>query len=112
MPTVPVHPHELQLTKADVGESSINTVKNKIEQLYPEWNNEAVVLLNVNASDLLPQRRWPQENFAVVGKNLLNRFQNIIIVMTGAPAEKEYVQKVTDMIGHKRCVNSSGFFFV
>ena len=108
--TVPVHPHELQLTKADVGESSINTVKNKIEQLYPEWNNEAVVLLNVNASDLLPQRRWPQENFAVVGKNLLNRFQNIIIVMTGAPAEKEYVQKVTDMIGHKRCVNSSGFF--
>ena len=108
--TVPVRPEELQLAKADVTQSSINTVKNKIEQLYPDWNNEAVVLLNVNASDLLPQRRWPQENFAVVGKNLLSRFQNIIIVMTGAPAEKEYVQKVTDMIGHKRCVNSSGFF--
>jgi ADP-heptose:LPS heptosyltransferase len=108
--TVPVHPEELQLAKAEVTESSINTVKNKIQQLYPDWNNEAVVLLNVNASDLLPQRRWPQENFAAVGKNLLSRFQNIIIVMTGAPAEKEYVQKVTDMIGHKRCVNSSGFF--
>jgi ADP-heptose:LPS heptosyltransferase len=108
--TVPVHPEELQLAKAEVAESSITTVKNKIQQLYPEWNSEAVVLLNVNASDLLPQRRWPQENFAAVGKNLLSRFQNIIIVMTGAPAEKEYVQKVTDMIGHKRCVNSSGFF--
>jgi ADP-heptose:LPS heptosyltransferase len=108
--TVPVRPEELQLAKADVTQSSINTVKYKIQQLYPDWNNEAVILLNVNASDLLPQRRWPQENFAVVGKNLLNRFQNIIIVMTGAPAEKEYVQKVTDMIGHKRCVNSSGFF--
>ncbi|TMI65398.1 MAG: glycosyltransferase family 9 protein [Bacteroidetes bacterium] len=108
--TVPVRPEELQLAKADVTQSSINTVKNKIQQLYPDWNNEAVILLNVNASDLLPQRRWPQENFAVVGKNLLNRFQNIIIVMTGAPAEKEYVQKVTDMIGHKKCVNSSGFF--
>lgn len=108
--TIPVHPEELQLAKAEVAESSINTVKNKIQQLYPEWSNESVVLLNVNASDLLPQRRWPQENFAAVGKNLLSRFQNIIIIMTGAPAEKEYVQKVTDMIGHKRCVNSSGFF--
>jgi ADP-heptose:LPS heptosyltransferase len=108
--TIPVHPEELQLAKAEVAESSINTVKNKIQQLYPEWSNESVVLLNVNASDLLPQRRWPQENFAALGKNLLSRFQNIIIVMTGAPAEKEYVQKVTDMIGHKRCVNSSGFF--
>ena len=30
--------------------------------------------------------------------------------MTGAPAEKEYVQRVTDMIADKRCINSSGVF--
>ena len=108
--TIPVKPEELQLAKATVSNESINTIKNKIKQLYPAWNTESIVLLNANASDLLPQRRWPQENFAETGKQLLNRFQNIIIIMTGAPAEKDYVQKVTDMIGDKRCINSAGFF--
>lgn len=108
--TIAVHPNEIQLTKATVSQEAIINIKGKIKKLYPEWNTESVVLLNVNASDLLPQRRWPQENFAEVGKQLVDRFQNIIIIMTGAPGEKEYVQKVTDMIGNERCINSSGFF--
>jgi len=108
--TVPVRSEELQLAKATVNNESINTVKNKIKQLYPGWTHESLVLLNANASDLLPQRRWPQENFAETGRELLNRFQNIIIIMTGAPAEREYVQKVTDMINDRRCVNSAGVF--
>jgi ADP-heptose:LPS heptosyltransferase len=85
-------------------------VAQKIKQLYPAWNGEKIVLLNVNASDLLPQRRWLQENFAEVGRNLLRDCRDIIIVLTGAPAEKEYVEKVNQMIGHERCVNSSGVF--
>jgi ADP-heptose:LPS heptosyltransferase len=108
--TVAIHPNELQLEKAVVPEEAIRNIKNKINNLYPEWRNEKIVLLNVNASDLLPQRRWPQENFAEVGKQLLNNFQDIIIIMTGAPAEKEYVQHVTTMIGDKRCINSAGYF--
>lgn len=108
--TVPVHPHELQLSKADVPEVALENIKNKIRQLYPDWKEEAIVLLNVNASDMLPQRRWPQENFGVVGKQLLQQFPDTLIIMTGSPAEKEYVQRVTDMISDKRCINSSGFF--
>jgi ADP-heptose:LPS heptosyltransferase len=108
--TVPVSGEEIQLSKADVSDKAKENVKNKIRQLYPGWNNEAVVLLNANASDMLPQRRWPQENFAEVGRQLLNSFQNIIIIATGAPAEKEYVQQVVDSIADKRCINSSGFF--
>lgn len=108
--TVPVHPDELQLAKASITPAAVETVRKKIKELYPEWNNEAVVLLNVNASDMLPQRRWPQENFGETGRQLLRRYSDIIIIMTGSPAEKEYVQQVTDMIGDKRCINSSGFF--
>ncbi len=59
---------------------------------------------------MLPQRRWPQEHFAAVGRQLLNRFQHCLIIMTGAPGEKEYVQRVTDLIGDDRCINSSGYF--
>jgi ADP-heptose:LPS heptosyltransferase len=108
--TVAVHPNELQLEKAVVSEEKINSIKNKIKNLYPDWSNEKIVLLNVNASDLLPQRRWQQEKFAEVGKQLLQNFQDIIIIMTGAPAEKDYVQHVTIMIDDRRCINSAGYF--
>lgn len=108
--TVPVSANEIQLEKAIVSNEAKVNIKNKILQLYPDWKSEAIVLLNANASDMLPQRRWPQENFAEVGRQLLNQFPNIIIVATGAPAEKEYVQQVVDSIADKRCINSSGFF--
>lgn len=108
--TVPVSPDERQLARADVPAYALDNIRNKIRHLYPAWHQEKVVLLNVNASDMLPQRRWPQENFAVVGRELLQQFSDIIIIMTGSPAEKDYVQQVTDQINNPRCINSSGFF--
>lgn len=108
--TVPVTPQEFQLAKADILPTALENIKAKIKQLYPEFNNEKIILLNVNASDMLPQRRWPQENFAEVGRQLLHTYTNAIILMTGAPAEKEYVKKVTESINNKKCINSSGFF--
>lgn len=107
---VPVSQGELVLARATVTEQAKENVRNKIRQLYPQWSGESVVLLNANASDMLPQRRWPQVNFAETGRQLLDRYPNIIIIATGAPAEKEYVQQVVDSINNKRCINSSGFF--
>ena len=108
--TVPIAASEIQLARASVSMEASESIKNKIRQLYPEWKEEAIVLLNVNASDMLPQRRWPQENFATVAKELLTRFDNILLIATGSPAEKEYVEKVVQLTGHKKFVNSSGFF--
>jgi len=108
--TFPVSPNEIQLARATVKQEAKEGVRKKIRQLYPAWNDEAIVLLNANASDMLPQRRWPQDNFAEVGRQLLNRFDHIVIIATGAPAEKDYVQQVVDSINDKRCINSSGFF--
>lgn len=108
--TTAVAAEEIVLARATIEESEKEAVRNKIRQLYPEWKNEAVVLLNANASDLLPQRRWPQSSFAEVGKKLLEQYPGMLIVATGAPAEKKYVQDVVDAIAHPRCVNSSGIF--
>ena len=108
--TVPVSAGEIQLAKATVSAEATENIKNKIRQLFPEWNNESIVLINANASDMLPQRRWPQENFTEVAKHLLAAFPDIVIVATGAPAEKDYVEEVVKMTGHKKCINSAGFF--
>jgi ADP-heptose:LPS heptosyltransferase len=107
---VPVLQEELNLAKANVAEQAKEEVRSKIRQLYPQWQVQHILLFNVNASDMLPQRRWQQENFATVAKDLLDKFQNIIIVATGAPGEKEYVGQVVRMVNNTRCVNSAGLF--
>lgn len=108
--TVPLEEGDLDLQKAQVNPADIAKVRSKIKELYPAWRHEKVILLNVNASDMLPQRRWQQENFAAVATQLLNTFQNIILVATGAPSEREYVQKVIDLTNNSRFVNSAGVF--
>lgn len=108
--TIPVHPHELQLERAIVSSEAITNINAKLQQLFPAWQGEKIILLNANASDMLPQRRWPQENFAMVATNLLEQHKNIIIIATGAPAEKDYVEEVVKKVNHPKCINSSGFF--
>lgn len=108
--TTPVNSNELELARATVNMAEVTGVKAKIKELFPSWDNEKLVLLNVNASDLLPQRRWLPDNFAVVARDLLAQFKDILLVGTGAPKERDYVQNVVDMVGNKRFVNSAGIF--
>ena len=108
--TTAVSPEELVLEKAEINESEVSLVKNTVRELYEDWNGEKLILLNVNASDLLPQRRWLPENFAAVAKHLLKNFDDVLLIGTGAPNEREYVQDVVDMVADKRFVNSAGAF--
>jgi ADP-heptose:LPS heptosyltransferase len=108
--TTAVPPEELTLAKAVINEAKVDEVKKKIRGLYPNWKGQRLVLLNVNASDLLPQRRWLPENFAAVARHLLSEFEDVLLIGTGAPAERVYVQNVVDMVGDERFVNSAGVF--
>jgi ADP-heptose:LPS heptosyltransferase len=67
-----------------------------------------VILVNSNASDLLPQRRWDKENYGDVIKLILDYNSDAIILLTGAPAEKEGAQMLSDYVGSKRCINFAG----
>ena len=108
--TTPVPNDELKLAKAYINPAEIDIVKEKILQISPSWKGEKIVLLNVNASDLLPQRRWLPDNFAVVARHLLSEFDDVLLIGTGAPAERQYVQNVVDMVDDSRFVNSAGVF--
>jgi ADP-heptose:LPS heptosyltransferase len=88
----------------------MSTVKEKLSNLYTHWNEKRIVLINPNASDLLPQRRWLPEHFVRVSKEILKNYEDVLIIATGAPSETEYVQKIVDNIDNERCVNSAGRF--
>lgn len=108
--TTAVDPKDLELTLVEVAETEKINVQQKVKEMYPAWAGQKLVLLNVNASDLLPQRRWLPENFAEVARHLLATFDDVLLIGTGAPAERTYVQNVVDMVGDDRFVNSAGVF--
>ena len=101
---------EIRLVKAEIDPRDQSIVRARLKELYPPFDQEKIILLNANASELLPQRRWLPDNFISVGKKLVNAYPNILLVATGAPGERDYVEKVVQGIGHDRCVNSAGIF--
>jgi ADP-heptose:LPS heptosyltransferase len=108
--TYAIQPDEIRLEKARIDPMDMDRVRYKIKELYPPFVKEKIVILNANASNLLPQRRWLPENFISVGRKIVNTYENVLLVATGAPGEREYVEQVVAGIGHERCVNSAGIF--
>lgn len=67
-----------------------------------------VVLLNPNASDMLPLRKWSTERFIELGKKLLIEHQEATLVITGATSEKNVSDEICNEIGNSNIVSVAG----
>ena len=67
-----------------------------------------LVLLNANASDLLPLRKWAEENYVALARRLLAEFGDAHIAFTGAGEEARAVEKLVGAIGSPRCFCLAG----
>ena len=101
---------EIIITKAQVNENQKQSIISTISKMYEgfEADKNPVILVNSNASDLLPQRRWDKENYGDVIKMILEANKNVVVLLTGAPAEKEGAQRLTNYVDDKRCINFAG----
>lgn len=55
--------------------------------------NKTIICVNVNASDLCPERRWPKDNFIRLMTHILDNFP-VKIILIGSPGERPYIQQV------------------
>lgn len=96
--------------KPIISEKQKQIVIDKIKALYSEFDYSLhkIILINSNASDLLPQRCWPMDNFIELSKQILNYQSNTIILLTGAKNEISYVEKLHRQIADPRCINFAG----
>ena len=103
---------DVVLAQADPSDAELDAVKTKTEALFPSFHlsDFRIVLVNPNASELLPQRRWPQENYKALVESLLNAFSDILVVVTGAPSERPQADTLVSAINDPRCANSAGHF--
>ncbi|HHD64649.1 MAG TPA: glycosyltransferase family 9 protein [Desulfobulbaceae bacterium] len=67
-----------------------------------------LVLINPNASELLPQRRWMVERYEELIKKILNRRPDVLVLITGAPGEQKEADNMCARIEDPRCVNFTG----
>ena len=67
-----------------------------------------LILINPNASDLLPLRKWETSRYVAVAKALLDRFPEATVAMTGAPNEEGPVAEAARQVGSNRCISVAG----
>ncbi len=67
-----------------------------------------IVLLNPNASDLLPLRKWPTECYVELAQMILRDDPQATVVITGAPSERAAAEKVVEAIGSPCAVCLAG----
>lgn len=67
-----------------------------------------LILLNANAGDLLPQRRWPAERYVLLAQRLLHAHPDVCIGFIGAPADGLVIDHMVRAVGSPRCASLSG----
>ena len=105
---------EVRLEQAAIDPLVLSKLRERIEKLAANFGiqykhgQQRLILVNPNASDLLPQRRWAQQRFSELIQGLNQRYPNDLILITGSPAEFNYVEKVRAVANIKNALNFAG----
>ena len=105
---------EVKLEQAVIIPAVLEKVRARIEKMAKEagisytFGTDRLILINPNASDLLPQRRWAQQRFSELIQAVHQHYPNDLILITGSPAEFVYVDKVRSVANVKNAINFAG----
>jgi ADP-heptose:LPS heptosyltransferase len=88
--------------------SEVAEVNALLQHETPRIGSAPLILLNPNASDLLPLRRWPAPRYVELARRLLERYPELFIGFTGAPAEAASNNRLADEVGSSRVVRLAG----
>ena len=88
--------------------SEIDEIDALLQRENPRIGSAPLILLNPNASDLLPLRRWPPLRYVELARRLLERYPDLFIGFTGAPAEAGPNNQLADEVGSNRVIPLAG----
>lgn len=81
---------------------------NKLRSINPKLTKKhKMILLNPNASQLIPIRRWPLASYVELAKKLLSD-KKVFLVITGVAGEKADAQAICNAVGTDRCIDLTG----
>src|SRR5213593_693857 len=88
--------------------SEVAEINALLQRENPRIGSAPLILLNPNASDLLPLRRWPPLRYVELARRLLERYPEPFIGLTGAPAEAASNNQLADEVGSDRVIRLAG----
>jgi len=108
---------DIVLAQAQVSDDQRDLVRDKVLQslqdstLSDEQKNSfpnPLILINPNASDLLPQRRWALASFSDLISQASKKWPSAVFLITGSPEERQYAQKVLEGSSSTNVINFAG----
>ena len=101
---------EVKLQKVSFQEPELENMRKLVREEFPSYDDarHQIVLINPNASELLPQRRWMPDRYIKLAQKILQYNENIIVLLTGAPSEKEEAGQMAKQVDSPRCINFAG----
>ncbi|MFU8837775.1 MAG: glycosyltransferase family 9 protein [Thiohalomonadaceae bacterium] len=101
---------EIRLARYDASEEELQAMRARVKEDYPDYDpaQHRLVLINPNASELLIQRRWMPERYVALMQRILAEHPDVLVLITGAPAEREEAAGLKAQVGETRCINFAG----
>lgn len=88
--------------------SEVAEINALLQRENPGIGSAPLILLNPNASDLLPLRRWPPLRYVELARRLLERYPELFIGFTGAPTEAAPNNQLAGEVGSSRVITLAG----
>ena len=101
---------DIKLRKVDIDDNASLAMHELVKESYPAYESkkQRIVLINPNASELLIQRRWMPERYVQLAQEVLDAYPDVIILLTGAPSERDEAEGMCRAVDRERCINFAG----
>jgi ADP-heptose:LPS heptosyltransferase len=80
----------------------------KVESAINKQTDRTYIILNPNASDLIPLRKWDIKNFIELVKLIQQKFPSCTIIITGTEEERKYASEIIDSVGREQIIDLTG----
>jgi len=105
-----IQDQEIELPVVSFNSRELDNMHALVAKHYPAYSpdQQRLVLINPNASELLPQRRWMPERYVELIKRILDAAPDVVVLITGAPSEHEEAREKCRQVANERCINFAG----
>jgi ADP-heptose:LPS heptosyltransferase len=98
----------LDVPKISTDASTADVIWRKLRAIHADIGPaRKLVVLNPNASDKFPMRRWPLESFTELARQLLDD-PEVFLLITGVAGEKPDAQYMCERLASPRALNLTG----
>jgi ADP-heptose:LPS heptosyltransferase len=101
---------QLAISPIRATDAACDAIAARIRARMPQYerNRQRIVLINPNASEMLPHRRWMPDRYAELIRRILKTYDDVLVVITGAPNEREEAAVLASQCDAARCLSLAG----